>query len=241
MTKAQLKLYQFPTRWGIPNESPFCMKLETFLRMTGLDFETVTCRTMWGAPKGKMPFIEIDGQKIGDTNFIIQYLKEKHGVDLDKHLNEAEKSIAHTVGRMLDENFYWCLIYFRWKKDSGFKVVGPVFFDFLPPGLSHAAGAYTRRQLISQLQGHGMGRHREEEILKIAKRDIKAVATLLGKKKFLMGDQPSTVDATLHGFLGNTLLVPLADPIQNEIKKHPNLVAHCKRMQESFFNQSDNS
>lgn len=235
MKPPNLTLYQFPTRWGIPNESPFCMKLETYLRIAQIPFKTVYCRTLLKAPKGKMPFIEDHGNKMGDTNLIIQYLKEKYEIDLDKTLTQEEKAIAHAMGRMLDENFYWCLIYSRWKKNDGFKVVSPVFFDFLPPGLSHLAGAYVRRQILTELHGHGMGRHSDEEIFTIAKRDIATVAHYLGEKNFLMGKNPTTVDAAVHGFIGNSLLVPLTDPIQSEIRKHPNLVAHCQRIQERFF------
>src|SRR5262249_9590664 len=39
MTDAQqdrIKLFQFPRMFGIPNISPFCCKLETWLRMTGM-------------------------------------------------------------------------------------------------------------------------------------------------------------------------------------------------------------
>jgi len=28
-----IKLYQFPTAWGLPNPSPFCMKLEVYMRL----------------------------------------------------------------------------------------------------------------------------------------------------------------------------------------------------------------
>ena len=36
-----IKLYQFPPAFGLPNASPFCMKLETYLRMAGLPFTLV--------------------------------------------------------------------------------------------------------------------------------------------------------------------------------------------------------
>lgn len=34
-----IKLYQFEPVWGIPNASPFRMKIETYLRMTALPYE----------------------------------------------------------------------------------------------------------------------------------------------------------------------------------------------------------
>lgn len=36
-----IKLYQFSPAWGLPNPSPFCMKVETYLRMTGLPYEAI--------------------------------------------------------------------------------------------------------------------------------------------------------------------------------------------------------
>ena len=44
MTKAvqqSIKLFQFPRMFGIPNLSPFCCKLETWLRIAGISYEIV--------------------------------------------------------------------------------------------------------------------------------------------------------------------------------------------------------
>ena len=37
-----IELYQFAPAWGLPNPSPFCIKLELYLKMTGLPFEVIT-------------------------------------------------------------------------------------------------------------------------------------------------------------------------------------------------------
>ena len=34
-----IQLYQFEPAFGLPNASPFCMKVETWLRMAALPFE----------------------------------------------------------------------------------------------------------------------------------------------------------------------------------------------------------
>ena len=39
-----IKLFQFPPYWGLPNASPFCMKVETYLRMTGIPYQNVYVR-----------------------------------------------------------------------------------------------------------------------------------------------------------------------------------------------------
>jgi Glutathione S-transferase N-terminal domain len=52
-----IKLYQFNPAFGLPNPSPSCMKLETYLRMTGIPFEIIPNASLAKAPKGKIPYI----------------------------------------------------------------------------------------------------------------------------------------------------------------------------------------
>ena len=53
-----IKLFQFPRMFAIPNLSPFCCKLETWLRIAGIPYETVDTPDPRKGPKGKLPFIE---------------------------------------------------------------------------------------------------------------------------------------------------------------------------------------
>jgi hypothetical protein len=39
--RAPLKLFQFPQMFAIPNLSPFCSKLETWLRIARIPYEVV--------------------------------------------------------------------------------------------------------------------------------------------------------------------------------------------------------
>ena len=68
-------MHQFPAALGLPNASPFCMKLETYLRMTGLPFEVRPVTDPRRAPKGKLPYIDDGGTVLADSNLILDYLK----------------------------------------------------------------------------------------------------------------------------------------------------------------------
>ena len=57
--------------------------------------------------KGKMPWIEYNGESIADSNFCIQFLNKEFRVDVDDHLSETERAIAHTILTTLEENTYW--------------------------------------------------------------------------------------------------------------------------------------
>ena len=85
--------------------SPPCLKLETFLRMAKIPYENEYGLKF--SKKGKAPWIEFNGQEIADSNFCIRFLKREFKVDIDSHLSDSEKAIAHSVRTMLEENTYW--------------------------------------------------------------------------------------------------------------------------------------
>ncbi len=74
-----ITLYQFPPCWDLPNASPFCMKVENYLRMSNLPYRTVSVLNPAKGPKGKLPFITDNGQTVADSSFILDYLKATHG------------------------------------------------------------------------------------------------------------------------------------------------------------------
>src|SRR5262249_56922696 len=65
---APIKLFQFPRMFGIPNLSPFCCKLETWLRITRVPYEVVDTPDPRKGPKGKLPFIQDAAMPIADSS-----------------------------------------------------------------------------------------------------------------------------------------------------------------------------
>ena len=108
-----IKLYQFETGYGAPNLSLFCVKVETFLKMAGLEYEVSIVDDPRKAPKGKMPYIEDDGKIIADSTFILQHLQSAYGVNLDTELTPEEAATAHAFSRMMEERLYFILVYSR--------------------------------------------------------------------------------------------------------------------------------
>lgn len=47
-----LRAYHLPGRWGLASVSPFCLKLDTFFRMTGIEHESITAATPFGEAPG---------------------------------------------------------------------------------------------------------------------------------------------------------------------------------------------
>lgn len=230
-----LTLYQFEPVWGLPNASPFCMKLETYCRMTGLDYQVDTSADLRKAPKGKLPYIEDKGQIIADSNLIIEYLKATYGDPLDGHLSPSEAAIALAMRRLIEENLYWALVYSRWIDDENWPKTKAVYFSDLPLLLRNLISKMARNSVIQNLQGHGMGRHTEVEIYQIAALDIQALSDFLQDKPYFMGDQPTTLDASAYSCLANILNDTLTSPLRDKAMQLENLVIYCDRMHKTYY------
>src|SRR5499433_3905894 len=108
---APIKLFHFPRMFGIPNLSPFCCKLETWLRIAQIPYEVVDTPDPRKGPKGKLPFVEDAGVQIADTSLIVDYLAKTRGVDLDRHLALSQRAIGLLVQRTLEEHYAFVILY----------------------------------------------------------------------------------------------------------------------------------
>ncbi|WP_299488513.1 glutathione S-transferase family protein [Acaryochloris sp. IP29b_bin.137] len=230
-----LTLYQFEPVWGLPNASPFCMKLETYLRMTHLDYQVDTSADVRKAPKGKLPYIKDNGKIIADSNLIIDYLKATYGDPLDGHLSPMDAAVALAFQRLIEENLYWALVYSRWIDEKNWPTTKAVYFSDLPLVLRSIIPKIALKSVTQNLQGHGMGRHTPTEIYHIATLDLQALSSFLHDKPYFMGDQPTTLDASAYSVLANILDDTLTSPLRENAMQLENLGRYCDRMHQAYY------
>lgn len=226
-----LILHQFPPALGLPSGSPFCMKLEAWLKLARIPYQTQAVFDPRQGPKGKAPFIEEDGRLIGDSALIIEHLARSRGVDPDAGLTQAERAVARALGLMLEEHLYWALVYSRWIEERGWPVVRDTFLAGRPPAVQDA----IRDDMRTKLHLQGMGRHTAEEVYGFATADLEALAGWLDDKPFLMGEEPVTVDCIALGFLASALCTAFDTPLQAAVRWQPSLVRYRDRMMARFF------
>ncbi|MDP2310263.1 MAG: glutathione S-transferase C-terminal domain-containing protein [Pseudomonadota bacterium] len=232
-----LTLFQMPRAWGLPNPSPFCVKVETFLRMSGIPYETAVGDPRRG-PKGKLPWIEDGETRLGDSGLILQYLSVRYGADLDRDLTQDQRAKGHLVRRMLEESLYWCSTYANWVEDDGWKHVRAVFERQLPPLLRTLVPPLIRRNVIGLLHAQGTGRHSPEEVYALGRADLDALEVLLGQNHYFLGASPATVDAVAYAFLG-AIIEPdvMTSPLRSHALTKEGLVAYCARMRQRYFSE----
>ncbi|EPB73791.1 hypothetical protein ANCCEY_07128, partial [Ancylostoma ceylanicum] len=97
--KDTVYLYQFPRSKALPNVSPFCLKVETFIKANKIPYEVslpafspspesppcvqVCPVRMSRSEYGLLPFIELNGEHIADSQIIINRLIEHFNVKAD--------------------------------------------------------------------------------------------------------------------------------------------------------------
>ncbi len=233
-----IKLYQFPSAFGLPNISPSCMKLECFLRMAKLDYRVVEFTNPRQGPKGKEPYIEDGEVRLGDSTLIIDYLQAKYGIDLDAGLSSEQCAISVAFQTLIEEHLYWVIVYNRWIDERNWPNVSKLFFGRLPPLLRQTVPPIARRVVRRQLHAQGMGRHSAEEIYAFGTRDLAAIADYLADKLFMHGESASLIDACAFATIANIVEPPFESPVRKEARRHANLLSYFERMRDAYFGPS---
>jgi glutathione S-transferase len=229
-----ITLHQPARVWGMPNMSPFCVKLETYFRMTNVEYK-LKGPDIKVAPRGRVPYVEIDGQILGDSTLIIDYLKTKHGDPLDAKLTKEQKALSTAVQGMVEERLYFAAATLRWKDPESLDHVRKVFLKFLPPVIGQLIFKIICKDFNGVLHAQGMGQHARKDIVEFGKKDLTAISDLLGDKPFFHGAEPTSIDATLFGFLIQALWVPWDSEIKQHALALKNLEPYCQRMKQKYW------
>ncbi len=235
MSELPIVLWQPSPCWGLPSASPFCLKLETWLRMAEIPY---VVKSLSGPPKssnGKMPYVERpDGGLLSDSSLIIETLTRERGVKLDDGLTSVERAQGILLQRMFEEEIYFHVLYDRWHNPAGWELTAPAYFGRLPWAVRRLVVPMIRRKVVAAARGQGVSRLPEEYRQKKGIADVGAVAELLGERPFFLS-RPSGIDAVAYGFLANCLWTPVPSSIADAAREHANLVGFCERMKETYW------
>lgn len=231
-------LHQYPAVWGLPSLSPFCIKVETFLRAANLPYQIKVENNPRRGPKGKMPVLQDGTRVIADSSFIIDYLTTQYRINLDDDLTAAEKAVSHAVQKMVEENLYFIILYSRWIDPHGKVIIDNEFRQFFPRGLGWLALKIIRRNLKKQAHQQGLGRHTQDEIYALGSKDIKALSNLLGTQDYFFGSNLHTIDIIVYAFLMTILNCPYQSPLKTCLLEHKNLLGLCENMHDKFYRQA---
>src|SRR5215210_2881007 len=232
---ATLKVFTFPPDWGLPTVGPFALKLLAWLELAGLPYEQVYEANPRKGPKGKNPWIELDGVRIGDSEVIIDLLKARHAVQLDEELSAEQLATGHAWRRTFEEHYHQVLEWELFFHPAGATWMRGSLASQMPAVLAGPVFSLMRSQFRKQLYARGIARHDPEVITRKGRADLDALSAFLGDSPFLLADRPNfrrhrglwpaRADHLLvHGHAGRHARALTA-----------NLKAYCDRMREGCF------
>jgi glutathione S-transferase len=229
-----ITLYCFRPTTGLPDASPFVLKAMTLLKLAGLEYE-INRKGYARAPKGKLPYIDDDGVIVADSTFIRWHIEKTRGFDFDTHLSAEQRAIAWATEKMCEDHLYWLIARGRWLDDANFKRGPAKLFESAPAFIRPLIGWLVRRKVAKSLHLQGIGRHSAQEAAELGVKDVESLATLLGDKPFLFGNEPCGADATVFAFVASVLSPSWDSPIRDAATAKPNLVDYRERLMSRYF------
>ncbi len=211
---SQLTFIQFKKPKSRPSFSPYCVKVELFLKVHGIDYiDRMEMNPHKTSPTKKFPVIVDEGKIICDSDKILDYLIKKFNIQNQYSEDPKESAIHHLVEATLNESFYFPALYSRWVEEAGFQKTMELNFSKVPYLIRKFIGYQVRKNMSSQLYGQGTLRLSRDEIYAKALKDLKAVEAILKEKKYLGGDKINKADCTAFSFLYNALNPNYPTPI----------------------------
>ena len=71
-----LTLYSYPTLFGVADNNAYGLKVFAFLKIAGVPFRHEHIFDAATAPRAQLPYIEDDGEAIGDSETIIAHVTQ---------------------------------------------------------------------------------------------------------------------------------------------------------------------
>lgn len=215
--------------------SPFVEKVARALGLKRLPFEEAALRSpldlkRWNPKTGKMPVLEIDGERVWDSTFILRRLDE---IRPDPPLFAAD---PHTRARqrMLedwsDESLYWHVFALRWMPAHAPATLDQLAAT-LPPLARPVARLLFPRMIGSMPRVQGMGRLPLEVLVRELAQRLDDLVVLLADRPFFYGDAPSAADLAVFGNLHTGLSGPTPE-VERLLGERPTLAAHYRRVDE---------
>ncbi|VDD85294.1 unnamed protein product [Enterobius vermicularis] len=232
-------LYQFPRVKYVPSFSPFCLKLETWLRMADIKYENVNCGFFVRSCEGTLPFLEYNGREYPDSSLAIRDMTEIHSKEsMENHLTDEQRCTARAFEKLAECSLFPTIALFRFTEftDDFLNQMPDSYFGFLTVFVKQIVKSFEANQIRTAMKYVGIGKHSRDEVINIAADDLRAISRYLGTKHYFLGFKPSRVDATLFGVLAQIVYVPYDLPqkrlIENELT---NLKEYCERMKQRFW------
>jgi len=159
----------------------------------------------------------------------------------DTALSEVEKFDEIAFRTLVEEKLFKFQLFNWWVEIENYETFTyHIFFAHKSFPLNFWASKQMRNKIISQLELVGMTS--KTKVYEDARKYYAVLAAKLGDKEYFFGDQPTTLDCIVFGFL-MTQMVPKVpkDSLFQIICSHKKLVEFCERIDRIYFSSENAS
>jgi glutathione S-transferase len=228
-----------------PRAAPVVNKVAKGLGLKGLEFTqrepgTTEDYWRWSPETGRLPVIDIDGERIHDSTAILLRIDELHP---DPPFFSSDPRIGSAQRRMVtwaDESYVW--YWMRWQQirpegpPVGPPVSGAVFGGgpgvVRPDEPTRPAGMSLRNWVATRLQKRTtQGESEHARLIYEIGHRVDDMARLLAGRPFFYSEQISMADLSVYAVL-QSLLGDSIPGGRNHVEQNPQLLDHARRVEQ---------
>jgi glutathione S-transferase len=188
--------------------SPFCEKIARALQLKGIEFELVAPSSpadfkRWNPQTGKMPVLEVDGERYFDSSFILEKLETLAPEPALFASDTETRSKQRFMEDWSDESFYWYVMAMRWVPENASASADQIAESFSPL-LRPLVKLIVPRQIGPMPRAQGLGRLPLDVLVSELGRRLDELLCWLGDRPFMFADRIGAADLALFGQM-NTL------------------------------------
>jgi glutathione S-transferase len=221
-----ITLFSYPELFGLEDNNPYGLKVFAFLKLCGLPFDHRHIVDTKSAPRGQLPYIVDDQESIGDSDAIVAHLKQKYSLTIDDSLTNAQQDLHLLIRRTLDD-LYWVMSYSRWRDPRFWPFFKQAFLK-THSGITADGLDAAQKYNFERYRYQGIGRFEPEGAYARGIADLQGITNLLGDNPFMFGPNPTSIDASVYGFVANIFFYEIDTPLKQFVLAQPNLVRHCE-------------
>jgi glutathione S-transferase len=169
---------------GVLDTSPYVMRTEVFLKLIGVAYVKVKGAPQ-NNPRAKVPYANVYGTMVDDSERIIHAIKKKTGKDPDKELTPEQADQGRLLQSMLHDNLYFIFVHSMFGTAKGRANFDALVGKEAPPVIRQLVVAMVNRNMYSYMYGQGIGRYPRAEVIQKGKELVQLLERILapGNKK----------------------------------------------------------
>jgi glutathione S-transferase len=218
--------------------SPFVEKVMRALALKGIAYETVPVKSpsdfkRWNPQTGKMPVLEVGGERVYDSTFILRKLDEWAPEPPLLARDPRTAARQRFLEDWSDESLYWYVMAMRWNDVNADATTEQIAAALPVPAVLRALlKPILRRQIRAQAMAQGLARQPLERVLSELELRFQELDLWLGDSPFFFSDSPSAADLAIFGELYALRSGPTPQGVA-VLERHPALCEHYRRVDEA--------